>query len=390
MSQLFKVSFLEPIKLGDDVYSPGYGFTAPAEQFFGSYFTRELAPLNLFKEGLFAEISRGYYGIFRDILVEVGNVTLRKGDRFYGLPQESSTLGLITFNEDPIGDYVMHVASVSMTSDTYQIEPGKVTTVILTFKDGTDPVAVSGPGLVAIDGKVGQYSFNVTSPMRPGLLSSTVVFTHDGVTYSYPLMMNVKAPTLEFKQINSQMLGGKTEPITFSLKVGGQVPKLTLLSVSANGGVKVGDLVQREDSEYFDLYITPNNSAAKLQITALFDLGEWTQSFLFTVNVVTEDVSTGLVGGGSLDINLTQLVRILIMIGGSPVTNLTTKSLVASGSKSFNTYTKKLVKVDDNGLWQWSVYTNSTEGPMYFDITVTVDGVDYVLPQQTVIVRKGG
>lgn len=388
MSQLFKVSFQEPIKLGDDVYSPGYGFTAPAEQFFGSYYTRELAPLNLFKEGLFAEISRGYYGIFKDITLEVGGVTLRKGDRFYGLPQESSTLGLVTFSEDPIGDYVMHIATVSMTSDTYQIDPGKVTTAILTFKDGDKPVKVSGPGLTAVDETAGQYSFDVTAPMRPGLLSSTVVFTHDDVTYSYPLMMNVKAPTLEFKQINSQMLGGKTEPITFSLKVGGQVPKLTLLSASTNGGAKVGDLVQREDSEFFDLYVTANNTATQLQITALFDLGEWTQSFLFTVNVLTKDVGTGLVGGGGvLDINLTQLVRIMITIGGNPVKNLTTKSLVASGSKSYNTYTKKLVKVDDNGIWQWSVYTNSTEGPLYFDITITVDGVDYQLPQQTLIVR---
>jgi len=389
MSQLFKVSFLEPIKLGDDVYSPGYGFTAPAEQFFGSYFTRELAPLNLFKEGLFAEISRGYYGIFRDILVELGNVTLRKGDRFYGLPQESSSLGLITFQEDPVGDFIMHVSSVSMTSSLTLIDPGKVTLVPLTFKDGNKPVKVTGPGLVAIDEATGEYSFEVSAPLKPGVLTATVVFKAGDTNYSYPLLLNVKSPDVTFTQKTTSMLGGQTLGIEFTADVAGTKPDLTLVSASAGSGIVKELVAIDKETGTWQLFVTAPMVAATMNVKATFDLGGWTYAVVFPVSVTTKEVVPEL-QGSVLDINLTQLVRMKIILEGKPVTSLVTKSLVASGSKSFNTYTKKLVKVDDNGLWQWSVYTNSTEGPMYFDITITVDGVDYVLPQQTVIVRKGG
>lgn len=390
MSQLFKVSFLEPIKLGDDVYSPGYGFTAPAEQFFGPYYIRELAPLNLFKEELFEEISRGYYKITRDLILNVGSVTLRKGDRFYGLPQESGTLGLVTFSEDAVGDYVMHIASVSMTSDTALIEPGQITVVGLTFMDGTKPVKVTGADLTPVDEAAGKYSLQVTAPLKPGVLSLTVVFKAGDTNYAYPLLLNVKSPAVTFVQSTRSMLGGQTLGIAFTVDVAGTKPDLKLVSATADGGGIVKDLVEIDKSKgEWQLFVTAAVVAATMNVKATFDLGGWTYPVAFPISVTTKETATEL-QGSVLDINLTQLVRMKIVLEGKPVTNLTTKSLVASGSRSYNTYTKKLVKVDDQGTWQWSVYTNSTEGPMYFDITITVDGVDYVLPQQTIIVRKGG
>lgn len=389
MSQLFKLTFNEPIRIGDDVYSPGYTFTAPAEQFFGPHSKRELAPLNLFKEGLFEEIVRGYYRIPRDFTLEVGSVTLRKGNRFYGLPVDAGGVGIITFLKDPIGDYTMDIAGVSVQAENTAMDIYDTIQADLYFTESGEPVEVEGLLLKATDEK-GHYTVQVSAAAfgsKPGSFSLDVNFrTKEGLQYTYPLMVTVRTPGVTVNQKTTMLLASQDGQLDFSISIFDKFPQATLVSASMDRGGSVGELISKGNGE-FSLMVKSGATEGNSKISAVFDVGGWTFKHDFTVSIISKDASVTVPGGNLLDINLTQLLKIKIILDGKPVTNLTTKSLVISGSKSYNTYTKKLVKVDEAGTWQWSVYTNSTQGPVYFDIVITVDGLDYTLPRQTFTVR---
>jgi hypothetical protein len=136
----------------------------------------------------------------------------------------------------------------------------------------------------------------------------------------------------------------------------------------------------------YGLEVTPKDVVFTMNVRLTLSLDGWIVPWSTYVVVTQKDASSEVIEGGVLTFNLTQVVKIRVVSEGKPVPTLTTKSLSLSGSPSYHTYAKTLVKVED-GLYQFSIYTNNIAGTMYADIVVTIDGVDLALPRFPITVR---
>lgn len=386
MSQLIKLTFNESIQVGDDVYSEGYSVTLPADQVFGSHTRRQLAPFDFFGENLVEEIERGHYRLSKDIVIDLVGKSIRKRDQFYHTIPSLDAFGQLQVSIDSAGIFKVSQSNLAVQIANPILTPGGENKVTLAFFFEGTKVGVNSLDLTPVDDW--SYELTVNAPLTPGYLSVPLVVTYEGINYTFSLGLSVSTPRYAITNLTPSLVTGKKGELRFSVAVEGGYPAVELKSATTDGGT-IGDFyVVDATNGIWALELTPSG-ASSMNVKLVLDVKGWTINWATRVTVTSNAPDIGLTNG-VLDINLTQLVRMKISLEGKPVTELTTKSLVASGSKSYNTYTKRLVKVDDNGTWQWSVYTNSTEGPLYFDIVITVGGVDHALPRQTIIVRKGG
>lgn len=387
MSQNIQFTFNEPIPIGDSTYPEGFNQLIPVDQVFGPYRHRQYATFDLFQMPFFERVARGHYRIVNDMTISVGKSVLTQGENVYALPREGGLTGYVDFKADAVGDMHMRVSNVKVSATPINIEPGETSTVTFTFTDDGQPIDVM-TDMTYVD--KGVYTKDVTATLKPGTLYYPVEFTYDGEDYLREVTFNIAPPEVNVVQITQQILAGTTVPMEFTLEVGGKFPIVSLKSVSTDLG-SVGALESIDQAlGQWGLVITGPNAARKMNIRAVFDIEGWTYVHTFVVNVTVKSNDVVIDGNGRLDTNLTQLIRMNITLQGEPVTDLTTKSLVFTGAPSLNTYTKRLTKLNNFGDYQLSVYTNNIQGVIYLDITITVNAIDYILPQMPFTVVYGG
>lgn len=389
MSQLIKITFNEAVPTGDEVYPHRFTMYLPAEQVFGSHARRQLAPFDLFDSGLglVTEIDRGYYRLTHDMEIEIGPRTIRQTDSFYYTLPTSPAFGWFGAIVNQDGTFTLRQSDLSILAENTVLKPGVVNTVNLTFFYQGKPIVVTGPGLTPAAN--GTFDLDVTAPMKPGAWQSSVEFTYEGIDYDYPMSFSVLQPGLEIQNLTPSMKAGLKGLFYFSVVRDTGVksyPEVKIASAAIDGGT-AGELHSLDkDRGRWGMELTPKDIVFTMNLRLVLDIDGWRVPWSTYVVVTQKDASSDIVDGEVLKLNLTQVVKLRIMSESKPVANLTTKSLQLSGSPSYHTYSKTLVKLSD-GLYQFSIYTNNVQGTMYADIVVTIDGVDLTLPRFPITVR---
>lgn len=388
MSQLIQITFNEAVPVGDEVYPKGYLLTLPAEQAFGSHSRRKLAPFDLFDSGLelVTDMGEGFYRLAYNMDITVGARTIRQSDLFfYELPVQPSFGWLVPIlNQN--GSFTLQQSDISILSEFTSVEAGISNEVLLTFFYKGGKVAVTGPDLTS-NGD-GSYTLNVVARTRPGSWQYSLKFTYNDVDYEYPLTLSVVEPPLVINNLTPSMKAGEMGLFEFNLTrfiPGRYYPEVKIASVEIDGG-DAGSLHKLDDQGKWALEVTPRSTVFTMNLRIVFDIEGWKVPWSTYVQVRQKDTDSEVVSGDVLMMNLTQTVKIRVISEGDPVKSLTTKSLVLSGSPSYHTYAKTLVKVED-GLYQFAIYTNNVAGTMYADIVVTIDGIDLALPRFPLTVR---
>lgn len=385
MSQIIQITFNEPIPVGDDVYPEGYRAFLPADQVFGAYARRQLAPFDLFDTALelVTDLGEGFYRLAYDIEIVIGPRTIRQSDLFYHEIPTSLAFGWLTAIVNQNGSFTIKQSDLAVLVKNSVLQPGIPNTVELEFFYKGNPVKVTGP--VEVDD---HYELTVTPPIRPGAWQYDLPFNYDGVDYTYPLTFSVLAPSIKFTNRTPSMKAGELGLFRFSVErtYSGitDYPEVKLVSAAIDGGTP-GDLHPVHTD--WGLEVTPKDVVFTMNIKLVLDIDGWKVPWTAYVAVTQKDASSTVVDGSVLKLNLTQTVKLRILADGKPVTSLTTKELTLSGSLSYHTYSKQLVKVSD-GVYQFSIYTNNVSGTMRVNITVNIDGVDLKLAEFPVIVRK--
>lgn len=383
MSQLIQITFNEPIPVGDEVYPEGYILTIPADQVFGSHARRQKAPFDLFDTGLelVRDLDDGFYRLNYDMEIVIGPRTIRQSDLFYyELPSEPA-FGWFTAIVNQNGSFTLRQSDLSVLIQDNVVKPGIPNTVQAEFFFKGEKVDVTG--LTPLPG--GHYEFYVTPPLRPGSWQYTLKFGYEGVEYEYPVTFSVMQPGLTITNTTASLKAGEKGLLTFTVERDiMSALGVSLISASIDGGT-AGELHLLHDNVY-GLEVTPKDVVFTMFVRLVLSIDGWTVPWNTYVTVTQKDASSEVVSGDALEMNLTQLVKIRVISEGKPVATLKTKSLGLSGSPSYHTYSKSLVKVED-GLYQFSIYTNNVAGTMYADIVVTIDDVDLALPRFPLTVR---
>lgn len=385
MSQLIQITFNEPIPVGDEVYPEGYRLLIPAEQVFGSHARRQLAPFDLFDSGLelVRDLDGGFYRLAYNMDITIGPRTIRQSDLFYYEIPTAPAFGWLTVIVNQNGSFTLRQSDITVLAVGTTVNPGAENTVNLTFFYKGNKVAVTGPALTP--GENGTFDLKVTAPVRPGSWQYDVRFNYEGIDYDYPLSLSVLQPGLTITNTTPSLKAGVQGLLLFSVVRDTEAaPNVKLLSASLDGGTS-GELHLVHDNVY-GLEVTPKDVVFTMFVRLVLSIDGWTVPWNTYVTITQKDASSEVVSGDVLAMNLTQVVKIRVISEGQPVKTLTTKSLELSGSPSYHTYAKSLVKVED-GLYQFSVYTNNIAGTMYADIVVTIDGVDLALPRFPLTVR---
>lgn len=387
MSQLIQITFNEAVPVGDEVYPEGYILTIPADQVFGSHARRQKAPFDLFDTGLelVRDLDDGFYRLNYDMEINVGR-TIRQSDLFYyELPSEQA-FGWLTLTVNQNGSFTLRQSDITVLAAGTTINPGVQNTINLSFFFQGELIAVTGPALTP--GENGTYNLNVMGPTRPGTWQYDVKFTYEGADLAYPLSLSVLQPGLTITNTTASLKAGALGLLTFTVErqLGETVdyPSVSLVSASVDGGT-AGELHSLHDSVH-GLEVTPKDVVFTMKARLVLNIDGWLVPWDTYVTVTQKDADSEIISGDALVMNLTQVVLIRVVSEGKPVKTLTTKSLVLSGSPSYHTYAKTLVKVED-GLYQFSIYTNNVAGTMYADIVVTIEGVDLALPRFPITVR---
>jgi hypothetical protein len=385
MSQLIQLVFNEPVPVGDEVYPEGHRMLIPAEQVFGSHARRQLAPFDLFDTGLelVRDLDDGFYRLAYNIEITIGARTLRQSDLFYYELPTALAFGWLTAIVNQNGSFTLRQSDISVLAAGTTVNPGAENTVNLTFFYQGNKVAVTGPALTPSEN--GTFDLKVTAPVRPGSWQYDVRFNYEGIDYDYPLSLSVLQPGLVITNVTPSMKAGELGLLQFSVERDTlDRPNVALISAAIDGGTP-GELHPLHDNVY-GLEVTPKDVVFTMNVRLVLSIDGWLVPWNTYVLVTQKDASSEIVSGDVLTFNLTQVVKIRVISEGKPVKTLTTKSLVLSGSPSYHTYAKSLVKVED-GLYQFSIYTNNIAGTMYADIVVTIDGVDLALPRFPITVR---
>lgn len=386
MSQLIQIIFNEPVPIDDEVYPEGYVLTIPAEQVFGSHARRQLAPFDLFDSGLelIRDLGDGFYRLAYNMEITVGVRTIRQSDLFqYRIPTQPA-FGWLVAIVNQNGSFTIQQSDITILTQFTSLKPGASNDVTLTFFYQGGKVTVTGPNLVS-NGD-GSYTLTVTAPTKPGSWQYNLKFTCNGIDYEYPLSLSVMQPGLTITNTTPSLKAGELGMLLFSIEREGidETPDVKLMDASIDGGV-AGELHLLHDNVY-GLEVTPKDVVFTMNVRLKLSIDGWIVPWSTYVVVTQKDATSEVVSGDVLALNLTQVVKIRVISEGQPVKTLTTKSLELSGSPSYHTYAKTLVKVED-GLYQFSVYTNNIAGTMYADIVVTIDGVDLALPRFPITVR---
>lgn len=386
MSQLIQIVFNEAIPVGDEVYPEGYRLTIPADQVFGSHARRQLAPFDLFDSALelVTDLDRGFYRLAYDLEITIGPRTIRQSDLFYYDIPTAPAFGWLTAIVNENGSFTIRQSDLSVLVQDSVLEPGVVNSVTLTFFFKGEKVDVTG--LTPLPG--GHYEAYVEAPPRPGSWQYTLKFGYEGIQYEYPLTFSVMQPGLTITNTTPSLKAGVQGLLTFTVDrmIGGVVghPAVELIGAEIDGGT--AGVLHSLGGGKWGLEVTPKDVVFTMNVRLRLSIDGWVVSWVSYVVVTQKDASSEVVSGSALEMNLTQLVKIRVLSEGKPVASLVTKSLELSGSPSYNTYSKSLVKVED-GLYQFSIYTNNVAGTMYADIVVTIDGVDLSLPRFPLTVR---
>lgn len=386
MSQLIQITFNEPVPIGDEVYPEGYVLTIPAEQVFGSHSRRQLAPFDLFDSGLelVRDLDDGFYRLAYNMEIDVGVRTIRQSDLFhYRLPAQPA-FGWLVAIVNQNGSFTLQQSDISILTQFTSLKPGVSNDITLTFFYQGGKVTVTGPNLVS-NGD-GSYTLTVVAPTKPGSWQYNLKFTCNGIDYEYPLSLSVMQPGLTITNTTPSLKAGELGMLLFSIEREGidEAPDVKLMDASIDGGA-AGELHLLHDNVY-GLEVTPKDVVFTMNVRLKLSIDGWIVPWTTYVVVTQKDATSEVVSGDVLAMNLTQVVKIRVISEGQPVKTLTTKSLELSGSPSYHTYAKSLVKVED-GLYQFSIYTNNIAGTMYADIVVTIDGVDLALPRFPLTVR---
>lgn len=389
MSQLIQILFNEAVPVGDDVYPEGHRLMLPAEQAFGSHASRQLAPFDLFDSALelVTDLGDGFYRLAYNMDVTIGPRTIRQSDLFHYQLPSSPAFGWFIAIVNPNGSFTLRQSDLSLLATGTVLQPGVDNVVNVQFFYQGTPIAVTGPDLTP--GANDSFDLKVAGPMRPGSLQYDVRFTYQGVDYDYPLTLSVLQPGLGIANETPSLKAGEKGLFKFSvLRTTGTstvtTPDVKIASAALDGG-QPGELHSLGNGMWA-LEVTPKDVVYTMYVRLVLDIEGWKVPWT-TYVVITQKAASGTVIDGSvLKINLTQPVRLRIMSDSKLVKTLTTKSLKLSGSPSYHTYSKSLVKVDD-GIFQFSVYTNAVQGTMYADIVVTIDGVDLAIPTFPITVR---
>ena len=385
MSQLIQITFNEPIPVGDEVYPEGYRLLIPAEQVFGSHARRQLAPFDLFDSGLelVRDLDGGFYRLAYNMDITIGPRTIRQSDLFYYEIPTAPAFGWLTVIVNQNGSFTLRQSDITVLAAGTTVNPGAENTVNLTFFYKGNKIAVTGPALTP--GENGTFDLKVTAPVRPGSWQYDVRFNYEGIDYDYPLSLSVLQPGLTITNVTPSLKAGVQGLLLFSIVRDTEAaPNVKLLSASIDGGTS-GELHLVHDNVY-GLEVTPKDIVFTMFARLVLSIDGWTVPWNTYVTITQKDATSEVISGDVLAMNLTQVVKIRVISEGQLVKTLTTKSLELSGSPSYHTYSKSLVKVED-GLYQFSIYTNNIAGTMYADIVVTIDGVDLALPRFPITVR---
>lgn len=387
MSQLIRITFNETFQVGDDVYSEGRTLSLPAEQAFGSHASRQLAPFDLFDSGLglVSVNPDGSYRLAYDIEITVEKRSIRQSDTFYYTLPTTQAFGWLIPSVNDDGSFTLKQSDLSVLVTNTVLNPGVINIVELQFFFKGSPVSVTGPNLAQ---RVNAFDLTLTAPFKPGALQYTLEFTYDGLTYEYPLSLSVLQPGLTLVNETPSLKAGELGLFKFSVtRDTGTLsyPEIKIASVAVSGGTP-GALYPL-DTGLWGLEITPKNVVFTMILQLVLDIDGWKVPWVTNVTVTQKAASVTVAEGDVLKLNLTQPVRLRLISDGKLVSKLTTKSLNLSGSPSYHTYSKSLVKLAD-GLYQFSIYTNNIQGTMYVDIVVTIDGVDLPLSRIPITVRK--
>jgi len=383
MSQLIQITFNEAIPVGDEVYPEGYILTIPADQVFGSHARRQKAPFDLFDSGLelVRDLDDGFYRLAYNMEITIGPRTIRQSDLFYYELPSAPAFGWLTVIVNQNGSFTLLQSDLSVLIQDNVVKPGITNTVSAEFFFKGQKVAVTG--LTPLPG--GHYEFYVTPPARPGSWQYNLKFGYEGIQYEYPVTFSVTPPGLTITNTTASLKAGDLGMLTFTIERDLlTVPKVSLISASIDGGTP-GELHHLHDNVY-GLEVTPKDVVFTMFVRLVLSIDGWTVPWNTYVTVTQKDATSEVISGDALVMNLTQVVKIRVISEGQPVKTLKTKSLELSGSPSYHTYAKQLVKVED-GLYQFSIYTNNVAGTMYADIVVTIDGVDLALPRFPLTVR---
>lgn len=386
MSQLINITFNEAIPVGDEVYPEGYRLLIPADQVFGSHARRQKAPFDLFDSALelVTDLDRGFYRLAYNIEITIGPRTIRQSDLFYYDLPSAPSFGWLTVIINENGSFTLRQSDLSVLIIDTVLQPGVPNTVEAEFF--FKGVKVEVTGLTPLPDE--RYEFYVTPPARPGAWAYTLEFGYDGIDFSYPVTFSVMQPGLTITNRTPSLKAGRKELFVFDVQrtIGGVVgnPSVTLVSAEIDGGT-AGELHSLGSGKW-GLDVTAKDVVFTMNLRLRLNIDGWIVPWSTNVVVTKKDATSEVVEGDVLAFNLTQVVKIRVISGGKPVATLSTKSLELSGSPSYNTYSKTLVKLED-GLYQFSIYTNNIAGTMYADIVVTIDGVDLALPRFPITVR---
>jgi hypothetical protein len=386
MSQLIQITFNEAVPVGDEVYPKGYVLTLPAEQAFGAHSRRRLAPFDLFDSGLelVTDLDGGFYRLAYDMEISIGVRTIRQSDLFYYEIPTQLAFGWLVAMVNENGSFTIRQSDISILTQFTSLKPGASNDVQLTFFYQGGKVTVTGPNLTS-NGD-GSYTLTVVAPTKPGSWQYNLKFTCNGIDYEYPLSLSVMQPGLTITNVTPSLKAGELGMLLFTIERQDidSLPDVKLINAAIDGGT-AGELHLVHDNVY-GLEVTPKDVVFTMNVRLTLSLDGWIVPWSTYVVVTQKDASSEVIEGGVLTFNLTQVVKIRVVSEGKPVPTLTTKSLSLSGSPSYHTYAKTLVKVED-GLYQFSIYTNNIAGTMYADIVVTIDGVDLALPRFPITVR---
>ena len=383
MSQLIQITFNEPVPVGDEVYPEGYLLTIPADQVFGSHARRQKAPFDFFDSGLelVRDFDDGFYRLNYDLEISIGPRIIRQSDLFYYELPSAPAFGWLTAIVNQNGSFTLLQSDMSVLVQDNVVKPGVTNTVSAEFFFKGQKVNVTG--LTPLPG--GHFEFYVTPPSRPGSWQYNLKFGYEGIQYEYPVTFSVLQPGLTITNTTASLKAGELGMLTFTVERDiPAVPKVSLISASIDGGT-AGELHHLNDNVY-GLEVTPKDVVFTMFVRLVLSIDGWTVPWNTYVTVTQKDATSDVISGDALVMNLTQVVKIRVISEGVPVKTLKTKSLELSGSPSYHTYAKQLVKVED-GLYQFSIYTNNVAGTMYADIVVTIDGVDLALPRFPLTVR---